>query len=148
MVRAVEKYDLEHTGTLQLKQPTGRPSRFPDQPMRLTMRIGGGTFEAPVVDSPSGGGGPFRPTFLMEKVSRTLEAQPGLGLNAIRMAVKGSHEHKTLALQVLIAEGYVRVEKKGQAHRHFSVRPFRAEEPVAPEAAGEVWDFTKPGAGS
>ena len=49
----------------------------------------------------------FRPTVLMERVSRAIEAKPGLTRRALRTAVKGKHDVKELALELLIAEGYV-----------------------------------------
>lgn len=67
----------------------------------------------------------FRPTVLMERVSRALEEHPGLSKRAIREAVTGRNDTKDLALEVLVADGYVRTERDGQALRHHSARPYR-----------------------
>lgn len=67
----------------------------------------------------------FRPTALMERVSLALEQTPGLTTRDLRIAVKGKHDAKTLATDVLVAEGYVRREVQGAATRHYSARPFR-----------------------
>jgi hypothetical protein len=74
-------------------------------------------------------GGAFRPTTLMERVSRVVEDEPGVGTNAIRRTVKGRAKFVQDALAVLIDEGYVdrRGDVDGKAARHYSVRPFRAE---------------------
>lgn len=74
-------------------------------------------------------GSPFHPTVLMERVSRLLEANPdGLSKRAVRAGVNGKHDAKDLALEVLIAEEFVRVERDGSARRHVSIRPFRNDE--------------------
>jgi hypothetical protein len=70
----------------------------------------------------------FRPTVLMEHVSRVIETEPGLNRRALRAAVKGNHEAKDLALELLAAEGYVERRQEGQAVRHHSTRPFRADD--------------------
>jgi hypothetical protein len=67
----------------------------------------------------------FRPTVLMERVSWLVEGDPGLSKRAIRSAVKGSHNYVDLALELLIAEGYVEVRRDGQADKHRSLKPFR-----------------------
>jgi len=68
---------------------------------------------------------PFRPTVLMSRVSRLLEASPaGLSGRAIGDAVAGKTAGVRLATQVLVSEGYVAVETVGQARLHRSIRPF------------------------
>lgn len=76
------------------------------------------------LERPEAGSGIFRPTVLMERVSRALEAEPGLTTNAIKGAVTGKAETVSLAIEMLVSEGFVRVEQDGQARRHHSVRPF------------------------
>ena len=70
----------------------------------------------------------FRPTVLMERVSRALEAEPGLSRRALRAAVKGRNDAKELALDLLVAEGFAERRTEGQAVRHYSTRPFRDDE--------------------
>ncbi len=67
----------------------------------------------------------FRPTNIMEKVSRLVEQTPGLTRNAICTAVGGRKENVTLALQLLLSELYVAAAKDGQAHLHTTLRPYR-----------------------
>ncbi len=67
----------------------------------------------------------FRPTNIMEKVSRAVEHADGLTRNAICTAIGGRKENVTLALQLLVSEGYIAAEKAGQAHHHRSVKPYR-----------------------
>src|SRR5262249_20266210 len=59
--------------------------------------------------------GTFRPTVLMERVSQLLEATPGLSKRSIRGGVTGKNDTIDLALDTLIAEQCVRVEKDGSA---------------------------------
>jgi hypothetical protein len=79
------------------------------------------TLEAPE------GAGAFRPTTLMERVSRAVEDEPGVGTNAIRRTVKGRAKFVQEALARLIEEGHVdrRQDGDGKAVRHYSVKPFR-----------------------
>ena len=53
----------------------------------------------------------FRPTGLMAKVSTYLETHPGAGVREIRDAGLGRKEYVAKALDVLVAEGWVRIEK-------------------------------------
>lgn len=85
-----------------------------------TMRVVGHGHDAPTVPT-------FRPTVLMERVSRAIEDEPGLTRRALRTAVAGNHAAKELALELLVIEERVARRKQGQAVRHFSTRPFRAD---------------------
>jgi hypothetical protein len=67
----------------------------------------------------------FRPTGLMEQVSKLLEADPGLSKRSVRSSVKGKNEYVDLALDLLVSEGFVEIQKQGQADRHFSQTAFR-----------------------
>lgn len=69
----------------------------------------------------------FRPTVLMERLSRAVEQQPGATKSQLRSAVTGRSDAKDVALQLLVADAFVRVEREGQAHCHYSVRPYRDE---------------------
>jgi hypothetical protein len=72
---------------------------------------------------------PFRPTFLMEKVSRLVEATAGgVSLRGIRGAVKGKNEAIGYAIELLEREGYIRIESGARgASVHHHVKPFREE---------------------
>jgi hypothetical protein len=72
----------------------------------------------------------FRPTAFMAKISAALERDPGLSKRAIRVAVGGKSETVDLALELLVSEGYVRVETDGRGGHHHPVRPY--SEPTVP----------------
>ena len=80
----------------------------------------------------------FRPTVLMERVSRAVEREPGISKRGIR-DVKGKNDAKDRALELLLDEGFVRQERAGQAVRHYSVKPYReGDEPTVPHRAPTV----------
>ena len=72
---------------------------------------------------------PFRPTVIMERVSKTLEGAPApLSARAVRGQTTGKVETVAIALELLVAEGYVAAEAAGRgAVMHRSLRPFRAD---------------------
>ena len=67
----------------------------------------------------------FRPTDRMQRVSEAVEQDAGLSKRAIRTAVGGKATTVDLALELLIAEGYIATTEDGQASRHSSSRPYR-----------------------
>ena len=70
----------------------------------------------------------WRPTFYMEKVSRELEAAPGLSKSKVRETVGGKATYVDQALEVLVDEEWVEVREEGTAHRHYVLRPYRESE--------------------
>jgi AAA domain len=70
----------------------------------------------------------FRPTKLMERVSRELEENPGLSKNAIRRNVTGKNDAIDIALDVLLREDYLSRRRDGQTMRHESVKPYREDD--------------------
>ena len=69
--------------------------------------------------------GAFRPTYLMSKLSKTIEDQPGLTSRALRASVSGKNDAKDLALELLVNEGYVEVTPGARGARHHQPkRPF------------------------
>lgn len=75
--------------------------------------------------------GATRPTFLMERVSRYIEANPGQSKTAIETAVKGKAEYVRLALELLVGEQYIEVRRGARgAAEHTSIRPFTTEGPT------------------
>ncbi len=80
----------------------------------------------PAEELPEGG---FRPTVLMEKISKLLESSPTpLTKKAVRAWVKAKNETKDLAIELLVGDGYVVIETGPRgAQLHRSVRPFRAD---------------------
>lgn len=82
-----------------------------------------------------GSGKPFRPTELMERVSRVLEssARP-LSVRAIRETVTGKGVVISAALECLTAEGYVTTEEGPRgATLHASARPYREADDIGTE---------------
>jgi hypothetical protein len=71
---------------------------------------------------------PFRPTVLMERVSRVLEEHGEMGANELRLAVRGDDKTKPVALQVLVNDDYVVRRKDGQRVLYHSIRPFRQDD--------------------
>ncbi len=95
--------------------------------MRLSS-LEDGRVEIELIPPEARTGDSFRPTALMERVSRAIEDAPGLSKNAVRRSVSGKSDYKDLALERLIAEGNVEVQRDGQARHHHSLRPFRQED--------------------
>ncbi len=67
----------------------------------------------------------FRPTHQMQAVSEALETTPGLSKRAIRATVGGKAGYVDLALDLLVSEGFVTVERGAGGHAHSSVTPYR-----------------------
>jgi hypothetical protein len=67
----------------------------------------------------------FRPTGQMQRVSEAVEHDEGLSKRAIRTTVGGKATTVDLALELLIAEGYIAAEHDGRATRHTSLKPYR-----------------------
>jgi len=63
----------------------------------------------------------FRPTVLMERVSRWLELNPGSSQRQIRESVEGKEKPIIMAIEVLIDEGYVSVADGARGARLHSV---------------------------
>jgi hypothetical protein len=83
--------------------------------------------DPPQVDT--GADGAFRPTGLMEKVSRFLEVNPGATGRAITDVVRGKSSAVRDAIRALINEGYVRTEPgPDRSTLHWSDRAFREDE--------------------
>lgn len=80
--------------------------------------------------------GTFRPTALMEKVSRALElADEPLSGRAVDDRVPGKRQHIAQALDVLAAEGYVaRVDGPHRSKLHVVARPYRQADDPASDA--------------
>ncbi|MGI8730823.1 MAG: AAA family ATPase [Solirubrobacteraceae bacterium] len=132
-LKTTTPFDQHRRGTLRLVRTH---ARFGDVAPAFTMDLGGGHFGTFTADESDRGetGETFRPTVLMERVSRALEAHPGLSKRGVREAVKGNHDAKDLALELLVADGYIVAERDGQATRHTVARPFREDADQAERA--------------
>lgn len=96
--------------------------------LHLTSNDAGVTADLRATGSAGDDDEPFRPTAIMERISKALEHSPALTIRALRAAVKGRNEYKDLALELLIAEGYVGAHKQGQSKYHHSIKPFRGDD--------------------
>ncbi len=111
----------------------------------LTMRCTHARFRDPLLDEPTllhrdtgplthriehlglsdEAAGAVRPTTLMERVSRFVQFNPGQSKTSIETAVKGKREYVRLALELLVAEQYVKAEAgPNRAVIHHHIRPF------------------------
>lgn len=98
--------------------------------------------------------GPWRPTHLMEKVSRFLETvSGGASGRDVTNNVQGKAEHLRAALDALVEDGWV--ERETGAHRaliHRSIRPYRegdvpsasSASPVRPSASQDAPELVRP----
>lgn len=80
------------------------------------------------IEAPQGcSTGPFRPTFVMEQMSKALEASPdGLGTLTLRSVVKCKTDTKALAIELLVNEGFFYVKPGPKNSKvHTSLKPYR-----------------------
>jgi AAA domain len=90
--------------------------------------------------------GTFRPTGYMEKVSRAVEAEPGLSIRKVREAVPGGNEYIDRALEVLVRDEWMEMRKEGAAQCHYVLRPYReAEDPDRAGNRAEIVPNAPPG---
>jgi hypothetical protein len=123
-------FDRNLAGHVRLERTR---SRFSGLPRELHMHLGGNTYTAPTPADPPAvePGRDFRPTELMERTSKAVEATVGLSKRAIRRTVGGNTEAGDLALELLIAERYIDVRIDRQAHHHHPIKPYRrAHDPL------------------
>jgi hypothetical protein len=103
------------------------------------------TVEPPSADGTDGRTDEFRPTSLMERVSRFLESQPpGLSENKITTGVGGRAVQVRRALAVLVEEKFVVRQKDGRGFAHQLVAVYRqADDPksdkYSPDSTGPMW---------
>lgn len=70
--------------------------------------------------------GVFRPTHLMETVSRLIEDAPGITGKTIEKTVRGKAAHIRVAIQRLLEDAYITTEPGPRnATRHNSLKPYR-----------------------
>ena len=127
-LNAVEPFDSETRGKVVWRR---KRQRFSGVPVAMEQVLGGGTFELPkpVVQDRDGEPKEFRPTHLMEQVSKVVEAEPGCSTNFIEEHVKGKREYVFKATQMLLDEGYIRREDgPNRSHLHYPITPYREVE--------------------
>jgi AAA domain len=87
------------------------------------------------VRAPGAKDGPFRPTGLMERVSKLLESTDAVTTRVLRESVQGKNEFIDLAASVLVAEGFVERVPQGRSMTYRTVRPYREDDdPAASDA--------------
>jgi hypothetical protein len=84
-----------------------------------------------IIRDSNAAGDPWRPTHLMEKISRLL-ADGARGRNQIRSGVGAKTSHVDAALSALEHDGYITVEHAGQRKVHHLVKPYRVPGPPRP----------------
>jgi uncharacterized protein len=72
----------------------------------------------------------WRPTILMERVSRLLEDDGPLGRNEIRSRAGSKAEHVDAAIKALVHDNHVAVQPHGQKKLHHLLKPFRDPGPT------------------
>ena len=140
-VEALTPFGKGRTGTAQITVAKDRPGGVREHAaygkvaglLTLTSDRTTGTIKAEItpIRTADTGTGPFRPTKIMELVSRAIETTPGLTKNSVKAAIKkGDDKTKILALELLILEGHVVVEPgKNRAQLHRSRTPYREPPP-------------------
>ncbi len=74
--------------------------------------------------------GEFRPTALMERASDVVAQGHRPGMRELVRLIGGHRPSAEAAIAVLIAEGFIRVEKNGNRHEHVIVKAYtQAEDP-------------------
>ncbi len=138
-IKVLEPFGRGRTGRSRLTITKDRPGHLrqhADQGghlahLQLVSRQDGSVQAQLIAPDGDATGAAFRPTVLMERVSRAVESDPGLTARAIKTTVKGAHNARDLALELLLSEGYLTVEPDGRALRHHSQKPYReADDPA------------------
>jgi hypothetical protein len=80
------------------------------------------------IDPPDDRTGAFRPTTIMETVSRFVEGNAASTVRQIREAVTGNNRAVGVALDLLVAEGFIQLQVDGRKRLHTSIQPFREAE--------------------
>lgn len=139
-LKVIEPFGRGKTGVVEIKVQKDRPGhvrRIADGEHVAIVRLHSEDEDAVRVEiEPPEEHGEFRPTTLMERISEALEMEAALSKNDVRRAVTGKTAAKDLALRLLVAEGYVKAERDGQAIRHTNVRLYRAVDDILGESEG------------
>lgn len=97
------------------------------------------SWQVTLEDSPVTADGKFRPTHLMELVSRYVEDNDGASKNDIETTVKGTAKHIRAAIDVLVEEGFLsRIQGAGRGggYRFHVTMLYRANEDDIADADG------------
>jgi len=133
MVEVVQPFGRGMTGELILKVTKDRPGRVREVSKEakyagrvLLQSTAEGSVEM-VVEAPQMSQSKTRPTHLMEKVSKLLEASPTpLSKNAVEKSIDGKAEWVRVACQILIDEKYIGIENGARNSLNLKLlKPFR-----------------------
>jgi hypothetical protein len=125
---AVEPFNGDTRGKVIWRR---KRQRFSGVPVAMEQVIGGGTFELPkpLDQEQEGEPKPFRPTYLMEQVSRLIETEPGKSGRYIDEHISGKRSAVTTATQRLLEEGFFRSEPgPHRSQLYYSITPYREVE--------------------
>jgi AAA domain len=136
-IDAVSPFGRGSTGLLRMKLAKDRPGYLRGalgsgrEPAAAEVSIDAANPDALVVEirPPTGAAGPFRPTHLMESVSRLIEgAEEPPSRRRIEEDVPGKATYIRQALDILVTDGYVSHENGPHgAILHRSIRPYRED---------------------
>jgi hypothetical protein len=114
--------EKDRPGHIRAKYPHGADVHLRSDPQTHAL-----TYEVEVLDG-KGGDDDFRPTALMQRVSKYLESHQGDEIqktkNQIYEAVRGKKKYTLRAVDLLVEEGYAGLRKEGRAHRIYHVKPY------------------------
>jgi hypothetical protein len=97
----------------------------------------------PVADTGRDGDA-FEPTYLMEKISRYVQLNPGLSKKSIEGVLNGKTDTKRLALELLVTRGYIGTKKAGTrgAVQHFHEKAYYADPDNDPDSDSDDQENT------
>ncbi len=99
--------------------------------LHLTSEADGSVFAELRTPDGTASAGTFRPTVLMERVSRHLEDHPdGQTQRQVLDAVTGKRDAKRTALDVLVSESHVDLDTAQRSHTYRSLTPYRESDPT------------------
>ena len=132
-MRIIEPFAPGREGLVAIKVEKDRPGRvreFAPEGQAALLRATSQPDRGVVIslEPPDPKTATFRPTVLMERISAAVESDPGMSKRAIREAVRGKTGAVDLALELLIAEGYIDAKRDGQAHRHYPLKPYHEDD--------------------
>lgn len=128
-VDAIKAPSLTEDGKLKIIVAKDRHGTRPVGAVAAIVTFTAGDHTTVNITKPDSGdvaaGDKWRPTVMMERVSRHLEDNPGASQRTILADVEGRDGHLRKALGCLVEEGHVEQEKNARGFSYVVVRPFR-----------------------
>jgi hypothetical protein len=145
--RLLEPLARDTTGRTLLTTHKDRPG-FPPRPTigRLVLTSADGRISYQLEADQSRVGSTFRPTVLMERASRKLEAETApRSKNWIEKNVTGNKPALRTGVSILVDEGYFAQQETPSGYELTSARPYREDaDPALAEEAGETSSTPRP----